>query len=146
MSPSTALRPRAGQAAPWRSFFRHDLVAIVLAALAALLITTWLVDSPARVSLTVVDKHDYELTIATSEARHEQLAIGAGDQPRRGAHRRRARSIPGPEWLFRFAGQGRDGGEIAVTRDELRTLGWRFEVPPGVVTQLEEAGATPPPR
>ncbi len=146
MSPSTVLRPRAGEAAPWFSFLRHDLVAIVLAALAALVVTTWLVDSPARVPLTVVNHTDYELTIATSEPGSEQLAAPAGDRPRRGTNGPRRRSIRDPEWVFRFGGQGRDGGEIAVTRDELRDAGWRFEVPPEVITQLEEAGATPPPR
>ena len=108
-------------------------------------ITTWLVDSPARVPLTVVNNTNYELTIATSKPGTNSwlplLVINPGEE----------RTVqgaidPGPEWLFRFAGQGRDGGEIAVTRDELRDAGWRFEVPPAVVAQLEEAGATPPPR
>jgi hypothetical protein len=145
MSPSTALRPRAGEAAPWRSLLGHDLVAIVLAGLAALIVATWLVDSPGRVPLTVVNHTDYELTIATSKPGSNSwlplLVIDPGEE----------RTVqgaidPGPEWVFRFAGQGRDGGEIAVTRDELRDAGWRFEVPPEVITQLEEAGATPPHR
>lgn len=145
MSPSTALRPRAGETAPWRSFLRNDLVAILLAGLAAVLVTTWLVDSPARVPLTVVNNTNYELTIASSKPGTNSwlplLVINPGEE----------RTVqgtidPGPEWLFRFAGQGQDGGEIAVTRDELRDAGWRFEVPAQVVAQLEEAGATPPPR
>ena len=145
MSPSTALRPRAGEAAPWLSFLRHDLVAVVLAGLAAVLVTAWLVDSPARVPLTVVNNTNYELTIATSKPGTNSwlplLVINPGEE----------RTVqgtidPGPEWLFRFAGQGQDGGESAVTRDELRDAGWRFEVPAQVAAQLEDAGATPPPR
>jgi hypothetical protein len=143
MSPSTALRPRIDEASS--GFLSADLIAIVLASLAALVITIWLVDAPDRVALTIVNDTDYELTISTTDAgddswlpvmvidpRQEQAKDGVID--------------PGAEWLFRFAGQGQDGGEIAVSRDELEASGWRFVVPNDVIDRLEQAGATPPPR
>lgn len=145
MSPSTVLRPRAGETAPWRSFVNHDVLAIVVSGLVALIITVLLVDNPSRVSITVVNPTQYELTIAVAKPGHpgwlplvviepgqERLLDGTIDQ--------------GREWLFRFSGQGRDGGEIAMTRDELRNDDWRFVVPQEVVDQLQKAGATPPPR
>ncbi len=144
MSPSTVLRPRAGETAPWRSFLNHDVLAIVVSGVVALIIAVVLVDNPPRVSITVVNPTEYELTIAIASPDHtgwlplvviepgqERLLDGTIDQ--------------GREWLFRFSGQGRDGGEIAMTRDELRNDDWRFEVPQEVVDQLQKAGATPPP-
>jgi hypothetical protein len=145
MSPSTALRPRTDEAASWRGFVSSDFVAIVAAALAALLVTLVLVDTPPRVDLTIVNDTDYELTIAAArpgsnswlpvmviEPGQEQLKTGVID--------------PGPEWLLRFAGQGEDGGQVAITRDELEASGWRYVVPSDVTQHLESAGATPPPR
>jgi hypothetical protein len=145
MSPSTVLRPRAGEAAPWRSFFNQDVVAIVVAAALALAITLWVVDSPTRVTLTVVNPTDYELTIAIAKpGEHSWLPLTVIDP---GQERLLTGTIDqGPEWLFRFSAQARDGGEVAVTRDELGAADWRFEVPPEVVERLESAGATPPPR
>ena len=94
MSPSTAPRPRAGE--PHVSLvFRHDLVAIVLAALAALLVTTWLVHTPTRVPLTVVNNTDYELTIATSKPGRTAGYQCWSSTPAR-SERSRARSTPAP--------------------------------------------------
>jgi len=145
MSPSTAVRPHADAAAPWGSSVRRDLLAIVVAAALAAAITVWLVDAPARVPLTVVNDTDYELTVAVSSpGRDSWLPIVVIDP-----HQERVRSgtiDQGDEWVFRFAGQGRDGGEITTSRAQLADDGWRFEVPAEVAERLDAQGATPPPR
>jgi hypothetical protein len=145
MSPSTALRPRSDEAASWRGIVTSDLVAIVIASIAALVLTSWLVAMPDRVSLTVDNGTDYELTIEATSTDHdgwlpvmviepgrEQTKDGVIDQ--------------GSDWVLRFTGQGHDGGEITVTREQLQTDGWHFTVPSDVADRLEADGATPPPR
>jgi hypothetical protein len=145
MSPSTALRPRAGDTDRWRLFLNHDLLAIVVAAIVAVLLTQWLVDAPERVPLTVVNGTDYELTIDVGEPGETGWLPVVAIDPHQ--EQNRAGTIDqGDEWVFRFLGQGRSGGEVAITRDALEASGWRFEVPSEVVATLEANGATPPPR
>jgi hypothetical protein len=145
MSPSTVLRPHAGEAAPWGSSVRRDLLSVVIAAAVALGLTLWLVEQPRRVPLTVANDTDYELTIgATSPGDDSWLPILVIDP-----HQERARAgtiDQGPEWVFRFSGQGRDGGQVTISREQLAADGWRFEVPSEVARRLEAQGATPPPR
>jgi hypothetical protein len=47
---------------------------------------------------------------------------------------------PGSTWVFRFSYGGVDGGELAVSRSELRGAGWQLAVPPGVSERLTAAG------
>lgn len=51
----------------------------------------------------------------------------------------------GPVWIFRFRSQGRDGGELRTTRDELRDRRWSVEVPAEVSDRLRRAGVSPTP-
>ena len=51
----------------------------------------------------------------------------------------------GAVWRFRFEAQGRRGGELQVSRADLRQAGWSIEVPEAVVTRLRDAGAPPSP-
>lgn len=145
MSPSTALRPRAGEAARWRVLLNHDLLAIVAAAVMAILATQWLIETPDRVPLIVVNDTDYELTIDAARPGESSWAPVVVIDP----HQEQARFgtiDQGERWLFRFAGQGHSGGELAISRDALESSGWRLEVPAEVVATLVAAGAKPPPR
>ena len=47
----------------------------------------------------------------------------------------------GDTWVFSFASQGEDGGQVRVTRHELARAGWRLEVPEAVAARLQAAGA-----
>ncbi|MEA2827257.1 MAG: hypothetical protein QOG43_1696 [Actinomycetota bacterium] len=47
---------------------------------------------------------------------------------------------PGAMWLFHFSYGGVEGGELAVSRAELRGAGWQLAVPPGVSDRLAAAG------
>ncbi len=49
----------------------------------------------------------------------------------------------GPTWTFRFTYGGEPGGEMTVSRSELRTGGWRVTVPPEVGDRLRQAGLRP---
>jgi hypothetical protein len=51
----------------------------------------------------------------------------------------------GDVWLFRFGGQGEHGGELPLTRTQLKQDKWRVQIPAGVGDQLRERGASPPP-
>jgi hypothetical protein len=47
----------------------------------------------------------------------------------------------GDQWVFRFRGQGRDGGEVPVTRSELAANDWVLEVPASVADRIRATGA-----
>ena len=49
----------------------------------------------------------------------------------------------GPTWTFRFTYGGQLGGEMTVSRSELRADGWRILVPPDVGDRLRQAGLRP---
>ena len=53
---------------------------------------------------------------------------------------------PGSTWVVRFTTQGRDAGELTVSRAELERDGWTVRVPDDVVDRLASAGAPPAPR
>jgi hypothetical protein len=143
MSPSTVTRPRAEPSARWR-WLHHDNVAIVVAAVIALVLAQLLVHQPSRVTVTVVNDTPYRLRIEAAGPDDDSWAPLVVIGPHH--TRERTRFIDqGDQWRVRFAGQGRDGGEMTVRRDELEADGWRLVVPASVVDELELRGATPPP-
>ena len=51
----------------------------------------------------------------------------------------------GDVWLFRFDSQGGTGGELRLTRAELKDTAWRVTIPEEVGTRLAGSGAPPTP-
>lgn len=51
----------------------------------------------------------------------------------------------GGVWIFRFSGQGHDGGEVTVTRSDLAASNWQLIVPASVGDRMSAAGAAPTP-
>jgi hypothetical protein len=51
----------------------------------------------------------------------------------------------GDVWIFRFSGQGRDGGELRVTRSQLEADDWEVSVPASVGDRIRASGAPPSP-
>jgi len=51
----------------------------------------------------------------------------------------------GAVWIVRFESQGRDGGELRLTRDSLIRSGWKVVIPPSVGAALAAGGAPPTP-
>jgi hypothetical protein len=143
MSPSTVTRPRAESGARWR-WLHHDNLAIVVAAVIAIVVTQLLVHQPSRVTVTVVNETPYRLRIEAAAADDDSWAPLLVIEP----HHTRDRTgfiDQGEQWRVRFAGQGRDGGEVTVVREEHEADGWRLDVPMSVADELELRGATPPP-
>lgn len=51
----------------------------------------------------------------------------------------------GGTWVFHFAGQGRDGTDLTVGRDDLASSGWVLTVPDEIAQDLRAKGAPPTP-
>ena len=51
----------------------------------------------------------------------------------------------GDVWVLRFAAQGKEGGEVRVTRAQLAGDGWNVVIPEQVGAQLRANGAPDPP-
>ncbi len=47
----------------------------------------------------------------------------------------------GDVWVFRFAAQGKVGGELRLSRAQLEESGWQVQVPPRIGANLEAQGA-----
>jgi hypothetical protein len=48
----------------------------------------------------------------------------------------------GDVWIFRFAGQGHDVGEVRLTRSDLAADDWVLNVPASVAQRLRDAGVS----
>jgi hypothetical protein len=145
MSPSTALRPLEDSPVRWRAVIGHDLVIILLAGAIAVALAQLLVTTPPKRTLTIVNGSDYELTVEAARPGDSSWTPVTIVDPRQSG--RQARTIDqGDQWVFRFSGQGRSSGEVAISAEQLETDSWQFVVPPEVIAELENAGATPPPR
>jgi hypothetical protein len=145
MSPSTTVRPRTDSPARWRVFLDHDVLAILVSAVLALVLTHWLVARPAHVSMTIANDTGYELFVESSAPGSDGwtpvLVLDPGD-----TRQDRVTVDQGDAWVFRFTGQGHRSDELTVTRDELADAGWTLTIPGEVGSQLERQGAAPPPR
>jgi hypothetical protein len=51
----------------------------------------------------------------------------------------------GNAWVFHFAGQGQDGGELQISRKDLARKSWHIDIPDAVAQRLHSAGASPSP-
>jgi hypothetical protein len=49
----------------------------------------------------------------------------------------------GDQWVFRFSSGGQSGGEVTLSRSQLRADGWRLDVPADVLDRLRTAGIPP---
>jgi hypothetical protein len=120
------------------------MVVIVLVGVIAVVLAQLFVTTPARRTLTLVNTTDYELTVEAARPGDTSWAPIAILDP--GQPERVVRPIDqGDEWVLRFQAQGRSGGEVAVSRQQLDEDGGRFVVPATVAEELDAAGATPPP-
>lgn len=91
----------------------------------------------ARVTLD--NPTDYRLEVEVSDVnRSGWLALG---EFRRNTSRPAYEVIDqGQRWLFHFSSGGVDGGEVVVSRDELRRSGWKLTVPPDIGSRLRAEG------
>jgi hypothetical protein len=124
-----------------RDHLDPDLVTAIAAAAFALLVGPLLVRGPAFVDEVTVDNPselDVQVRVggADGDGWVSLTTVGAGTSAT-------VRDVidRGEVWTVDFAAQGRVGGEVQVTRDELEQRGWVIEVPDPVIARLREEGA-----
>lgn len=124
---------------------RHRQVSAFAAAAAVLAAAgRLLLADPALVArVSVVNPSEYDITVEVSRGDERWLGITTVDNASTGL----AYDVidQGDQWVFRFRAQGRLGGEVRLSRAELRDAGWTVAVPPTVVDRLRQTGAPPAP-
>jgi hypothetical protein len=124
----------------WR-YVRADAIAIVAAVVAVMVVGVLLLSGPARVGhLTVENPTDYDMTIRlASSPSGAWLPFAAVGQ--RSTHDFQDVVDQGGTWVFHFLAQGRDAGDLTITRADLKAAGWHVTVPDTVAHQLQQLGA-----
>lgn len=120
--------------------------AVVGIAVAAALVVAGQLGAPHRFvsRLTFDNPTSYDLTV-------DVAAPGGGGWMAVAIARRSGATVAeqvydiGDDWVFRFAGQGRDAGERRFTRAQLERAHWHVAVPSVVGDMLRAQGAPPPP-
>ena len=123
------------------SYLRPDFLAIGLAVVAVMVFGLVTLREPSRVSsLTFSNPSNYDVTVdVTSKDHGGWLPLAVLDQ---GTNREYQDVLDqGDTWIFRFRAQGVDGGEAAVSRQDLAASGWKYAVPNDVIQRLQAAGA-----
>ena len=77
------------------------------------------------------DGQDRWMGVTTADAASTTVALEVIDQ--------------GPIWVFRFSAQGRDGGQLRISRADLEQADWTMEIPDSIAERLRRAGAPPTP-
>jgi hypothetical protein len=116
-------------------------IVLAVVAVLGLVIVTRFTPDPATVErVTIRNDTEFDLGVDAAAADHDgwtpvgiALARSEGSFEDIVDH--------GDEWVFRFRGQGRDGGEIQVTRAELEASDWVLRVPSSVGDRIRSTGA-----
>jgi hypothetical protein len=144
MSTTTVTRPRGdGRSrvswSPWAGW-----LALAGAVVVAIGISLVVLDDPDRFDIEVSNPTEYEISVSVSDGsgRGEMALLTLEPGETRSASGVRDQ---GESWVFAFRAHGVDGGELGLSRDELRQAGWQITVSDEVVAQLEAAGAQPAP-
>jgi hypothetical protein len=118
-------------------------LAIAMTTSFLLLVPTGLLSLPPRIDrITITNPTVYDISVAVSDGDGEDwvsvLTVGHD-----GTDSRTNVIDQGDTWQFHFRGQGRDGGELTVTRPELVASDWQLTIPVEVGERLAELGAPP---
>ncbi len=119
-------------------------VILGVVALLGLVIVSRLVPDPSTVDrVTIRNPTEYDLDVDAGTAGDGWTPVGI-------AIARSDTTIKdvidvGDSWTFRFTGQGRDGGQVPVTREQLAANDWNFDVPASVGDRIRATGAPPSP-
>jgi hypothetical protein len=121
-------------------------IGIVLAVVAVLVISMWLVRPPDFVDhVSVTNRSGYDLNVDVSDVNRDgwlPISVATGG----GATTRTQDVIDQDDtWIFRFSYAGKNAGELSVPRSELADNGWRVAVPESVAQNLRDAGIQPGP-
>ena len=115
-------------------------IGLVLAVVAVLAVSMWLVDH-----VSVTNHSGYDLNVDVSDAHRDgwlAISVATGG----GATTATKEVIDQRDtWIFRFSYAGKNAGEITVPRSELAKNGWQVTVPNTVAQNLRDAGILPGP-
>ncbi len=139
MTPRTRTAPRS---TPLRDSQRAIGVFLGAAVLAVLLVAPALDPGPFVPRLTVENPTPFEITVEVAGGDRQGWSDVA-------TVRREVEEVVeeiadvGSTWVFRFSYAGMEGGEVAVSRSDLRDAGWRLAIPGDVGEALTAAGFVP---
>lgn len=116
-------------------------IVLAVVAVVGLIVVSLVIPDPAMVErVTVRNGTEYDLDVDAAASDHDGwtpvgIALAGSEQA--------FEQIVdhGDQWVFRFRGQGRDGGEVQVTRAELEANDWVLTVPASVADRIRETGA-----
>jgi hypothetical protein len=142
MSPPTAVHPSRPQQAGSLLRRIRPLDALIAALVMAMILPL------SRIAL----QPNYIETISFENPNVYDLGVEVSDAGRTGwmavtTARRNTATIAedvydiGDVWVFRFTAQGKEGGELRLTRSDLAGDGWRLRIPEQVGAQLHAKGA-----
>jgi hypothetical protein len=116
-------------------------VVLAVVAVFGLVVVSRLVPDTATVDrVTVRNGTVYDLEVDAAASHHDGWTP-AGIALARSDTELREIVDHGDTWVFRFTGQGRDGGEKEVTRAELEANDWVLRVPASVGDRIQATGA-----
>jgi hypothetical protein len=111
----------------------------------ALVLSSRLIEGPSHVDrLSFINPTVYDLHVdATDGARQGWVPLGTA---RRGETTAVEEVLDqGDAWIFRFSGQGEQGGELRLRREQLEGDGWKVVIPERTGAELQAKGAPPSP-
>jgi hypothetical protein len=128
-----------------RAMVRSDVVAVVGATVVALAVGLVGLRGPTFVDeVSVTNPSEYDIGVRVSGANRDGWLILA-TASRRSTTATAEVIAQGDVWVFRFSAQGREGGELRITRRALELADWTVTVPDDAIQHLRDEGAPPSP-
>lgn len=135
-----AASPPAYQAVPKRRPFVRKLAVAALLVLCPAFASC---SGPRFVErVTFVNSTLYDLDVDVTDAKRD-VWLDVGHVGRETETTTEQVLDQGETWIFRFRHEGRDAGELQVSRQDLQRNGWRVAIPQSVAERLRELGAEP---
>ncbi len=141
---TTSTKPRAARQGRLHQLAHNDLAAVAVSAVIAITLAAAFMRSPPAIeAVSVTNPSGYDISVqvrgvdggwmslSTATSSRTTTTFDVIDQ--------------GDLWTFRFASQGRAGGQIEVLRSALDAADWTIEIPDQTIQQLADAGAAVPP-
>ena len=116
------------------------LAAVAVCAVAVGLLGPRLLGGPAFVDeVSIVNPSEYDVHVEVSGGGEEGW-MSITTATKRSTTAAQAVIDQGATWVFRFSTQGRAGGEVRISRADLRRDGWTVRVPDTVVDGFRRQG------
>jgi hypothetical protein len=117
-------------------------LALVVVAIVSVVVLAHVLSGPHFVpTLTVANPTEYSIEVTLSNQGDNTMPL-ATVSPGTTAQLRDVVD-QGSVWKFSLRAQGRDAGDVFLTRDELRSQRWQMEIPSWVAGRLHQLGVMP---